>query len=67
MTKDHQPKEVLRLSHAEHDCGDMEKICNLLREHKVAFSRPGPHWFPTILAPYEMIEDGETGDFIIRK
>ncbi len=60
-----EPKELLRFTREEYMCEDMDKICVLLRQHKIAFSRPGPHWFPTILPPYELAEDSDSDNVII--
>jgi hypothetical protein len=62
-----QPEEVLRFTRDEYNSGEIDRICELLREHRVSFARPGPHWFPTILPPYELVEDADTGHVIIRR
>jgi hypothetical protein len=61
------PKELLRFTREEYNSGDMNLICAQLRERRISFARPGPHWFPTILPPYTMTEDPTTGDVIIAK
>jgi len=65
MMKD--SKELLRFTREEYNCGDMDQVCALLRQHKVAFARPGPHWFPTILPPYELSEDDGSDDMVIKR